>query len=594
MKSKTSLFNKAVFKRNLTGNWVLWAGLILLYLFLLPFRYYANVSDGLLVGEKITKMNLLLEILWNMDLFVPLAAIVAVITAMTVFSYLFTGRNANMMHTYPVSRTGLFLTNCVSGILYLVIPVIIGVLTLLIVAAANGGVTADAVGKSFTWIGVMAAVNVFFFSLAVCVVMFVGNLVAVGILYWIVNFLYIGCVKIIDAIICVVCYGMSTYVTDTIGVLTPVVYMIRHIHLVRRRESVPHTVEGAGIVLGYLAAAVVFMGIAWLAYQRKQIETAGDVITVGWLRPIFRWGVAICTSAAGAVIISSINYQRVSFGTVLFGAILFGIIFFFIAQMLLDRSIHVFSKERIRECIVYTLLVGLFYVGLDADIAGIEKKLPNEDEIVSVTAVSPVSIYAEDAETISWLRDIHKQIIASKKEFENTSIEDTMYVSFWYALKDGSLFRRSYDIPYQETKDSPAGQIYEYAKQPEMILKRYFGIHYPDISVYGGTLEMYAQDDSEYKEDLPTGYSNLRISEENANKLYQAIVKDINEGHFSQEETEESIGVICLNIRDEAGYKAVNSINSISDKEGVTGIDIDRRFTYLIQELQELEYLPKK
>ena len=45
MKSKISLFNKAVFKRNLTGGWCLWAAILLFYLLTLPVSMYSTLSD---------------------------------------------------------------------------------------------------------------------------------------------------------------------------------------------------------------------------------------------------------------------------------------------------------------------------------------------------------------------------------------------------------------------------------------------------------------------------------------------------------------------------------------------------------------------
>lgn len=47
MKSKISLFNKAVWKRNVTGGWCLWAGLLLFYLLVLPVSLYGGMSQML-------------------------------------------------------------------------------------------------------------------------------------------------------------------------------------------------------------------------------------------------------------------------------------------------------------------------------------------------------------------------------------------------------------------------------------------------------------------------------------------------------------------------------------------------------------------
>lgn len=40
MKLKTSLFNCAVWKRNVVGGWYLWAALLLIYIMMLPVSVY--------------------------------------------------------------------------------------------------------------------------------------------------------------------------------------------------------------------------------------------------------------------------------------------------------------------------------------------------------------------------------------------------------------------------------------------------------------------------------------------------------------------------------------------------------------------------
>ena len=45
MKSKISFFNKAIFKRNMTGGIVLWAGFVMAYVVLFPLILYYSVND---------------------------------------------------------------------------------------------------------------------------------------------------------------------------------------------------------------------------------------------------------------------------------------------------------------------------------------------------------------------------------------------------------------------------------------------------------------------------------------------------------------------------------------------------------------------
>lgn len=49
----------------------------------------------------------------------------AVVCAMAVWSYLFNSRSVGLMHTLPISRRGLFLTNFLSGFLMVLIPFVV-------------------------------------------------------------------------------------------------------------------------------------------------------------------------------------------------------------------------------------------------------------------------------------------------------------------------------------------------------------------------------------------------------------------------------------------------------------------------------------
>ena len=65
---------------------------------------------------------------------VPVISIVyAILCAMAVWSYLYNARSVGMMHTLPIRREGLFVTNVLSGLTMMAIPyAVTGVLTVLV------------------------------------------------------------------------------------------------------------------------------------------------------------------------------------------------------------------------------------------------------------------------------------------------------------------------------------------------------------------------------------------------------------------------------------------------------------------------------
>ena len=58
----------------------------------------------------------------------------------------------------------------------------------------------------------------------------------------------------------------------------------------------------------YAAAAVVLVVAAYQLYKRRQIETAGDWVSIGIIEPVFRWGAALCGGlVVGVTVISMLT-----------------------------------------------------------------------------------------------------------------------------------------------------------------------------------------------------------------------------------------------------------------------------------------------
>lgn len=382
MKSKISLFNKAVWKRNVTGGWGLWSGLLLFYILVLPVSLYGSMVQ-MIRSNVVDKPSeaiypfMMVDNLWRMSFYVPIFAIAALFCAMYVFSYLFTARNSNMMHTYPINRLSLFVTNYVSGLAFLLVPAVLAALLTLAGGASLGVVTGEVVRYYMLWILTAAVENMFFYSMAVCLLMFVGNIFAVPVLYLILNFLYIGCIVILESIVGMVCFGLESgsLFRDSVNVLTPIAYLdnVGVRALVYDRMDIEYELVRMHVLPGYFVAAVVFVLIALAAYGKKHIETAGDVITVNWLKPIFRWGLAVCTASLGALYITLV-FDSKSFVLLICSVIVIGAAAFFIAQMLLERSVHVFTKKRLRECAAYSVMICALYMALNMDVLGLEKR----------------------------------------------------------------------------------------------------------------------------------------------------------------------------------------------------------------------------
>ena len=178
MQSKTLCFNRALFKKNLTRFWPLWGGasalgaLVPLTLLIELIRVRFQISETPLTATAS---------LYSALQFVPIFSLLfAVLCALAVWSYLFTARSVSLMHTLPITRKGIFVTNCLSGLAMMLIPYAVTG-GLLILVFLMGGMF-DPVGVLITILSVLG-VSFFFFTTATFAAFCTGNMFAMPVLY---------------------------------------------------------------------------------------------------------------------------------------------------------------------------------------------------------------------------------------------------------------------------------------------------------------------------------------------------------------------------------------------------------------------------
>ena len=130
----------------------------------------------------------------------------AVAAALAVFSYLYSAKSTNMMHALPVNRLELYVTNYLSGLIFLIVPEIITFFITVLVCLAN---QFTCIQYLFAALLAQAGVTFFAYSLAVFVAMFTGQAFAMPCYYVIVNYLYVGCMFIVAKVIETISYGIE-------------------------------------------------------------------------------------------------------------------------------------------------------------------------------------------------------------------------------------------------------------------------------------------------------------------------------------------------------------------------------------------------
>ncbi len=546
MKSKKSFFNKTIFKKNMTLYWPIWTLYTLFLVFVQPVMfwsscYYSKFYESYTYNDKLRD---LMEVIY-LDVHVYFIALMALASGMALFHYLYNHKSANMIHAFPVDRTQLFGTNVISGLLFLAIPQTISCVLLAIVALLNG--VMEVYYVAYWWL-LAVGTDIVAMSVVTFCAMFTGHLLALPVYAIVLNYFSYFVYYLIYIVVVLFRFGINDLgqkAQRITALFSPTECFAYNIGLCCNFDPITGECTG-GLVYGvevlaiYLVVAAVLYAAAFLTYKKRHIEQAGEFITVGWVKPIFRFGIAMAGGIFGGMLMREflrnigIGCNMVVFAILM---LLLGGCCFFVADMLLHKSFRVFKKKNWINCGITLVFMLVSFFGISQIGKAYEDYQPelSEIKVATVNWGYEVELTGEEVETIL---AIHKEILDNKEiciaeeESGNWYYE---YVSIKYILKDGDVVRRSYQIPYErEEMDAILTQISDLETDVDNYLQFVFGKNYEEIKLFnGGNFEAPFMDGiiiDEYGNVEDYTYESRALTSEQAKEMYEAIIADVKEG----------------------------------------------------------------
>ena len=482
----TSCFN-TVYRKNLTRFWPLWAVYTLIWGFAMPLSLLQTWLNRLRWGnspyyiqQALTEFTQKIPSLLTVGVF--LAAVFGVFCAMAVFGYLCTTRSVCMMQALPMRRRELFAAQYLGGLSMLILPnlavaAVTAILELCLIPSADWGTVLPALG---VWLAVQSGLCLFFFSFAAFCAMFTGSVLALPVFYGILNFLAAGINLLLRGLMAEFFYGFSGWSGDMTALvewLTPFVKLFDACAWRRAFASQQYCLSDPGVVAVYAAAGAVLAVLAALVYQTRHAESAGDVVAIPVVRPVFRCGVSFCTGLAMGVFTAAFFGTFSNGVTLTILVLLWTVVGWFVAEMFLRRSFRVWKAWK--GCVVMMAAVALLCLGCMFDLFGVQNRIPALDRIESVTVdgnsvmgypsdgASRNQITLTDPARIEKVTALHRAILDWHNAGEdrantgkNTSESISMYVT--YHLKGGSTMTRSYYFVslYEEDVEQPGTVTY--------------------------------------------------------------------------------------------------------------------------------------
>ena len=425
MRSKTSFFNKTVFKKNLTRFapvWVVYA-LGLCVFFIMQYSSETSYSEyNKLLGfiNRFSRDMVAVSMTWNLAY--------ALLVAQLLFGDLYNSRMCNALHAMPLRRETWFVTNCLSALAFSLIPTFVGALALIPMVSTS--IVENAWVMAFLW---FLAANLQFiccFGLAAFAAMCVGSRLTMVAGYGLLHFgAFIAC-WLVDTVYTPMLYGVQTPST-LVENLTPMAHMMGHDYIDIKGLVYEYELREQNLNLSSLTASftltqewwrlfaiagagLIFALLALLLYRKRDLECAGDAVAFPILKPVFQVLCALFVMCAGEFVVRYIlGISNFSMVIMALGLVLG----WFVAKTLIERSTRVFRLKNwyglgaLAACIALTLVATHF------DILNIEERLPNKDKIEHVLFETNRTVrYEIDESRWDDIIRIHELAVADRVE----------------------------------------------------------------------------------------------------------------------------------------------------------------------------------
>lgn len=467
-------FSPALFRKNLARFWPLWAIYGLMWFFVLPMSIQLMPTPG--SAEAVAHMRLNLREMLNSCIMASpfVGAAYGILLAMALFSYLMNNRSAGMLHALPVRREGLFFTAYANAAAAIAGPTLLVALFTLV---AEGSKKAVMAGDVFKWFGVNLMFTLFFFALAVFCAMFTGHILALPVFYGIVNFLIIGICFLLDTACEVLLVGFSGWnlANSSFARWCTPIYQLYHLleegqdYFTDSATQVTTCLQRVMAPVCYALVLFCFLTVlALVVYQRRQLERAGDVVCVGWVRPVFQYGVGACVGLALGGFLFYIFFQENGGWAYMICVAAAAFLGALAARMLLKKTVRVFGNWK--GPALCALCMFLILLAVRLDLHGFQRWVPDLDKVSSVEmniySTSPndsarhIRFTTSDSALVGETLDLHRALVSDLSRldrfnrgrygefyaFDDSGYvnADTVQVNLNYTLRNGGNVSRSY------------------------------------------------------------------------------------------------------------------------------------------------------
>lgn len=465
MKSRISFCNAAILKKQLFRGIPLWGVYLAGWMIALPLNL---LSQSQWLSEMDAKVYVMSLAAGNTHLIPALYGLAA---ACLLFSHLYQSRSANFFAALPLRRETMFLTNYVTGLLFFAVPALLVTGCTIL---AGFGIGYDLVKEALVFLGVSTLSYVFFYSFSVLCAMAVGHLVALPLLFAVLNFTTVVVEAIVKEILSTFVYGLYFYGSLRSSAFSPLFHLlieepmrVRSVYgeIAGAHALTDYTVHNWEILPIYCAVGVAFAVAAFLMYKYRRMESAADVIAVKKLKPVFLYCFSIGCSLVIGMLLSTLvlpGSDSANFIPVALCLLAGAVIGYFVGEMMLHKSLRVFRKRYWLNCGVVCAVILAALLCCRFDLFGFSRYVPEPEDVQSVSLNNEFGAKSQDPAQIQRVIRLHRDIIDRQSETEALLRSDAVFTpsaTITYVLHNGREVSRRYNIPVTKESAADSGSL---------------------------------------------------------------------------------------------------------------------------------------
>lgn len=383
--------------------------------------------------------------------YLPLLVFVPLIASVAVMNFYHRQDRAIALHSQPLSKSRIFNSQILSGWLMCELPLLLTALLYLCfmtecnntiyeyssISANNPEVESINVYTAANiarWLGSTTAMMTFFYGLYTLA----GALVGTGIMQVLLSGVFFGACPMLLFIAQGYCQeflrgysGMSQTAENLMLGANPAVQIF----------SKFGEMLSLRLCLIYLAAGVLALVLARLAYGKAKLEKVGDSMMFRTLEELITWLISFVGATACGMIFYFLLSETLP--TLLLGVFVGLLATYFVVKIIIAKSVKVFTKRNLISLGIAALICLLFLAVTVFDLTGYHKRVPAENRITGVYAMDiypnssgvyyalPAALRTEnqlitDPVAIEKVRKLHKLCAdLSKNEMQLTALRQS-------------------------------------------------------------------------------------------------------------------------------------------------------------------------